>query len=46
MFLIREVSGKDLTPFLLKRVNEITQGGSLKSSTNTNRRDLLIRIIY
>ncbi|CAG8557154.1 17341_t:CDS:10 [Rhizophagus irregularis] len=28
----KEISGKDITPFLLKRINEITQGDSLKSN--------------
>ncbi|RIA88375.1 pseudouridine-5'-phosphate glycosidase [Glomus cerebriforme] len=28
----KEINGKDVTPFLLKRVNEITQGDSLKSN--------------
>lgn len=28
----KKVSGKDITPFLLKRVNEITCGDSLKSN--------------
>ncbi|CAG8484740.1 4676_t:CDS:10 [Funneliformis caledonium] len=28
----KDIRGKDVTPFLLRRVNEITQGGSLKSN--------------
>jgi hypothetical protein len=30
----KKILGRDVTPFLLKRVNELTQGKSLKSSTH------------
>jgi hypothetical protein len=40
------VHGNDVTPFLLQRVNELTGGESLKSSTSTdpnNAHELLLR---
>ena len=38
----RNTSRKDITPFLLKRVAEITKGASLKSSTFKQVNTLLI----
>jgi pseudouridine-5'-phosphate glycosidase len=30
----QRIVGKDVTPFMLKRVNELTQGASLRASTS------------